>query len=97
MAHSDLLNKHHELEQQIEQLRSDLRQSRADHAQDGLKRKRSVNKAAKKSTNCKPTSADADMGGTQRLGRGVEDMNADLDSNDDLGGCKLLRKSLALR
>lgn len=93
MAHSDLLNKHHELEQQTEQLRGDLRQSRAEHAQAGLKRKRSVNQATKKSTNCKPTSADADMGGTQRLGRRLGDTNADLDSNDDLGGCKLLRKS----
>ncbi|ERF73343.1 hypothetical protein EPUS_08285 [Endocarpon pusillum Z07020] len=97
VAHSDLLNKHHELEQQIEQLRGDLRQSRADHAQAGLKRKRSVNQATKQSTNCKPTSADADTGGTQRLGRGLEGTNADLDSNDDLGGSALARNLIALR
>ncbi len=97
VAHNDLLDKHHELEQLLEQLRGDLRQSSADHAQAGLKRKRNVKQAAKKSTNCKLISADASMDGPQRPDRRSEDTDSDLSTSDNLGGCELLRESLPPR
>ncbi len=91
-SHTNLLDKNHELEQQIEQLRGELRSSTVDDAQTGLKRKRSLKQATETSTSYESASKKAGLGGTQRPDRCLECTDTDLGTTDDLGGRKLLRE-----
>ncbi len=87
-AHSDLLDKQHELEQQIEQLRNDLRQSKAADLQAGVKRKRSVDTGEKQSTKCKRTSTGAKVTGMQQADEWLADTSIDLETGEESGGSK---------
>jgi hypothetical protein len=88
--HSDLLNKNYELDQQLEQLHNDLQQSKAADIQGGAKRKRSVNVAAKQSTDCKRSTTNARMMGTQEAYGHVAETSTDPKAEEGCGECKSL-------
>jgi hypothetical protein len=87
---------HHELEQQVEQLRADLRLSKAIDVQAGVKRNRGVNLATKRSAKARQTYANAKMMRTQEANGSSAETLVDIESSEQPGGCKLIQEILTL-
>jgi hypothetical protein len=87
-AHNHLLNTHHELEQQVEQLRFELRLSKTTDDPPGVKRKRRANSAAKRSTESRQNYTDKNTMRTQEENGSSAESIVNVESSEQPGGCK---------
>jgi hypothetical protein len=94
--HSELLNKCHELDQQLEQLRNGLQLSKPADVQAGAKRKRNLNAAAEKSANCKQSTTNGKTMGTQEAYGHVAETSIDSEAGEECGECKSIWEFLAV-